>query len=61
MDDLRPEIREAFEREQAAYPPAVSLRHEVVRDAARQPRRQPNVQWLAMALCCQRAPGEGCG
>jgi len=49
MDDLRSEIRAAFEREQAGHPPAISLRHEVVRAAARQPRRGMNLQWLAVA------------
>src|SRR5438309_7541216 len=49
MDDLRSEIRAAFEREQAGYPPAISLRHDVVRAAARQPRREMNLQWLAVA------------
>jgi hypothetical protein len=49
MDDLRGEIRAAFEKEQAGHPPAINLRHEVVRAAARQPRQEMNLQWLAVA------------
>ena len=47
MDDLRSDIRAAFEREQAAHPPAANLRHTVVRSVAAGPTRQRNVQWLA--------------
>lgn len=39
MDDLRSEIRAAFEREQAAYPPMAALAR---------PRRETNMQWLAV-------------
>jgi hypothetical protein len=50
MDDLRNEIRAAFEREQSAFPPAGSLRPAIVRSVAAQTRRaQPNFQWLAVA------------
>jgi hypothetical protein len=49
MNDLRSEIRAAFEKDQAAHPPAANLRHQVVRAAARQPRRELNLQWLAVA------------
>ena len=49
MDDPRSEIRDAFEREQAAHPPAVGLRPATVRAASTRPRpEQPNLQWLAM-------------
>jgi Tol biopolymer transport system component len=49
MDDLRSEIRAAFETEQAAYPPAGSLRPVVVRMVATTPLREPRFQWLAVA------------
>ncbi len=49
MDDLRSEIRAAFDKEQAGHAPTLNLRHEVVRAAARQPRRDANLQWLAVA------------
>ncbi len=49
MDDLRSEIRVAFEKEQAANPPAPGLRPSVVASVARQPRRAPNLEWLAVA------------
>jgi len=48
MDDLRAEIRAAFEREQAAHPPAMGLRPVVVRSAVSQPRRQTSLHWLAV-------------
>lgn len=49
MDELRPEIRAAFEKEQAAHPPAASLRRNVVNAVAAQPRREPRLQWIAVA------------
>ncbi len=49
MDDLRSEIRAAFEKEQAANPPVVGLRPSVVAAVAQQPRRAPNLEWLAVA------------
>jgi hypothetical protein len=49
MDDLRNQIRAAFERQQAAHPPAANLRHTVVRSVAARPVRQANLQWLAVA------------
>jgi hypothetical protein len=50
MDDLRPEIRAAFEKEQAAYPPPpINLRHDLARAATRQARREMNPRWLAVA------------
>jgi len=49
MDDLRHEIRAAFETEQAAHPPGASLRPNLVRAAAAEPRRAPNFQWMAIA------------
>ncbi|MEA2654763.1 MAG: hypothetical protein QOI23_128 [Chloroflexota bacterium] len=49
MDDLRSEIRSAFEKEQAAHAPAASLRHDVVEAVAARPRSAPNLQWLAVA------------
>src|SRR2546429_992548 len=56
MADLRTEIREAFDKEQSAFPPPPTIRHEVV-DAvvARQKGSavggggQPNFQWVAVA------------
>ena len=49
MDDLRSEIRAAFEREQAAHAPEANLRHTVVRSVATRAPRQANLQWLAVA------------
>lgn len=49
MDDLRSEIRAAFEKEQAAHPPAAALRRNVVDAVVALPRTSPNLQWLAVA------------
>ena len=50
MDEMRSQIRAAFEREQAANPPAPSLRRSIVQAvAAREPRRETGLQWLAVA------------
>ncbi|HEV2036284.1 MAG TPA: hypothetical protein VGU71_19190 [Candidatus Dormibacteraeota bacterium] len=50
MDDLRSEIRAAFEREQAAHPPAGSLRSNLTAAAATQSRPARNLQWIAVAV-----------
>jgi hypothetical protein len=50
MDDLRSEIRAAFENEQAAHPPGGGLRTNLVSAAATQTRPQPNLQWVAVAI-----------
>ncbi|HKW71075.1 MAG TPA: hypothetical protein VJP81_10870 [Candidatus Dormibacteraeota bacterium] len=50
MDDLRSEIRSAFEREQAAHPPAAGLRRDIVQAVLAPPRRQTSMQWLAVAV-----------
>ena len=50
MEELRSEIRAAFEKDQAAHPPTASLRRDIVEGVADvQPRRIPNLQWLAVA------------
>jgi hypothetical protein len=49
MEELRSEIRAAFEREQAAHPPITALRRNVVEVVTAHPRRVPNYQWLAVA------------
>jgi hypothetical protein len=49
MDDLRNEIRQAFQKEQAANPPGANLRHDVVAATTTRPRRGANLQWLAAA------------
>jgi len=49
MDDIRSEIRAAFEREQAPYPPAGSLRPVVVRTVATTPLHVPRFKWLTVA------------
>jgi hypothetical protein len=49
MDQLRSEIRAAFEREQKAHPPVAGLREGMVDAVSAQPRRAPNLQWLAVA------------
>ncbi len=49
MDDLRSEIRAAFEKEQALNPPVADLRSRIRHRVATQPRRETGVQWLAVA------------
>ena len=50
MDEMRSQIHAAFEKEQAANPPAPSLRRSIVQGvAAREPRRETGLQWLAVA------------
>jgi hypothetical protein len=49
MEELRSEIREAFEREQRAHPPMAGLRDDIVDVVSARPRRAPNLQWLAAA------------
>jgi hypothetical protein len=48
MEELRDEIRAAFDKEQLAYPPTPALRLEAV-EAAVARRRAPNLEWLAVA------------
>lgn len=50
MDDLRTEIREAFESEQAAHPPAPDLRQRVAHRVVTQPGPRSSVQWVAVAV-----------
>ena len=50
MDDLRSEIRAAFENEQAAHPPLGGLRITLTAAAASQPRPARNFQWVAVAV-----------
>ena len=50
MDEMRSEIRAAFDREQAVHPPAPGLRRNVVASVVAQPRREPNLQWIAVAV-----------
>jgi hypothetical protein len=50
MDDMRSEIRAAFDKEQAAHPPGGGLRTNLVSAAATQARPRPNVQWIAVAV-----------
>ena len=49
MEDLRPEIRAAFEKEQSEFPPAGDLRPRLARGATTHPQTQRNFQWLAAA------------
>jgi len=49
MEELRSEIRSAFEKEQAAHPPAAALRRNVVDAVSGRPRPAPNFQWVAVA------------
>jgi hypothetical protein len=49
MEELRSEIRAAFDKEQAAHPPAGALRRDVSTAVAAQPRPASNLQWLAVA------------
>jgi hypothetical protein len=50
MDDMRSEIRAAFEKEQAAHPPGGGLRTNLVSAAATQSRPKPNLQWITVAV-----------
>lgn len=50
MDELRSEIRAAFEKEQAAHPPLGGLRITLTAAAASQPRPARNFQWVAVAV-----------
>jgi hypothetical protein len=47
MDDLRSEIRAAFEREQAGHAPASAMRSDIVDAVTAQPRASRNFQWVA--------------
>jgi hypothetical protein len=49
MDDLRSEIRSAFEKEQAAHPPGPALRWDIANSVAGLQRPAPNVPWVAIA------------
>jgi hypothetical protein len=49
MDELRPEIRAAFEKEQIAHPPAAALRRNVIQAVNAQPAARQNLQWVAVA------------
>lgn len=50
MNDLRSEIRAAFEKEQGAHPIPGGLRSNLTAAAATQPRPAPNLQWIAVAV-----------
>ena len=47
MDELRSEIRAAFEKEQAAHPPVAGLRHDMVEAVSARRRPASNLQWVA--------------
>jgi hypothetical protein len=49
MEELRPEIQAAFEKEQAAYPPAAALRRNVIEAVSTHQRPSYNLQWVAVA------------
>ena len=49
MEEMRSEIRAAFEKEQAAHPPAPALRRDVASAVAAHPRPAPNLPWVAVA------------
>ena len=49
MDEMRSEIRAAFEREQSAHAPVPGLRRQVVDTVSVRQRRAPNFQWVAVA------------
>ena len=50
MDDLRSEIRAAFEKEQATHPPIGGLRSQLTAAAAIQTRPSRSLQWIAVAV-----------
>jgi peptidoglycan hydrolase-like protein with peptidoglycan-binding domain len=49
MEELRSQIRAAFEKEQMAHPPAPALRRQVVAAVTAQPLREAKLQWVAVA------------
>jgi len=49
MDEMRSEIRAAFEKEQAGHAPAAALRRNLVEAVAAQPEPRRSYQWLAVA------------
>jgi len=49
MDEMRSEIRAAFEREQSAHAPVPGLRHQMVEAVSARQRPAPNFQWVAIA------------
>jgi hypothetical protein len=49
MDEMRSEIRAAFEKEQMAHAPVASLRRNIVDAVSTRPRQAPNFQWVAVA------------
>ena len=50
MDDLRTEIRAAFEIEQRTSPPIANLRRDVAASVAKQPHSPRNLHWLTVAV-----------
>jgi hypothetical protein len=50
MDDMRTEIRAAFEREQAVHPVPGGMRSNLAAAAARQTQPARNLQWIAVAV-----------
>jgi hypothetical protein len=50
MNDLRSEIRAAFEKEQAAHPPLGGLRGTLTAAASNQARPARNLQWIAVGV-----------
>jgi hypothetical protein len=49
MDDLRSEIRAAFDREQTPYAPTGALRHDVVAGLHANVSRAPHLNWITVA------------
>src|SRR2546430_12149024 len=49
MDDLRAEIRAAFQKEQTLNPSSPDLRQNIVQSVAARPRRRVDLQWMAVA------------
>jgi hypothetical protein len=50
MDDLRSEIRAAFQKEQEAHPPLGGLRSSLTAAASSHQAPAPNFQWIAVAV-----------
>jgi hypothetical protein len=50
MEELRSEIRAAFDKDQSAHPPAGSMRRNIVESVVTRRQHAPSLQWVAVAV-----------